>query len=108
MRPGLLRLPLVEGFQSLALMYPVVIWLARWLAVTSGRDRLTMEDISQALAIADHHHGYSPALGTRTAQGRVRQLSRLDDIRKLCLWFVEGKGQGARSKPPGRETQRDA
>ncbi len=93
-------LPLVEGFQSLALMYPLVIWLARWLAVTNGRDRLTMEDISQALAIADHHHGYSPALGTRTARNRVRQLSQLDDIRKLCLWFAEGK------KKPGTEEQK--
>jgi lysine-N-methylase len=79
--------PLVAGFQSLALMYPVVIWLARWLAVGAGRGQITLEDISQALAIADHHHGYSPALGNRTARGRIRQLSQLDDISKLCRWY---------------------
>ncbi len=83
--------PLVEGFQSLALMYPVTTWLARWLAVTNRRDGVTLEDVSQALAIADHHHGYSPALGTGTARRRVRQLSQLGDIRKLCLWFAESR-----------------
>lgn len=82
-------LPLAEGFQSLALMYPIVIWLARWLAVGEGRDHLTVEDISQALAIADHHHGYSLALGTRTARARIRQLSQLNDITRLCQWYGE-------------------
>jgi lysine-N-methylase len=79
--------PLVAGFQSLALMYPVVIWLARWLAVGAGRGQITLEEISQALAIADHHHGYSPALGNRTARGRIRQLGQLDDISKHCRWY---------------------
>ena len=81
--------PLVEGFQSLAMMYPVVIWLARWLAVSDGRHQVTVADVSQALAIADHHHGYSPALGSRTARRRIRQLGQLNDITKLCRWFSE-------------------
>lgn len=87
-------LPLAEGFQSLALLYPVVIWLARWLAVGDGRDHLTVEDISHALAIADHHHGYSPALGTRTARARVRQLLQLNDIAKLCAWYGDVRSVG--------------
>ncbi|MCA9071187.1 MAG: hypothetical protein KDA84_19800, partial [Planctomycetaceae bacterium] len=85
--PAFYHTPLVEGFQSLAMMYPVVVWLARWLAVGDQRDHLSSDDISQALAIADHHHGYSPSLGTRTAHHRVRQLSQLTDISKLCRWY---------------------
>ncbi len=90
--------PLVEGFQSLAVMYPVVIWLARWLAVGAGRDSMTLEDVSQALAIADHHHGYSPALGTRTARRRIRQLAQLSDIRKLCEWYGGEVGRESPAK----------
>lgn len=97
--PAYYHVPLVEGFRSLTLMYPVVIWLARWLAVGDKRNHLTKEDISQALAIADHHHGYSPALDTRTARNRVRQLAQLNDIGKLCRWY------GSSEKNPADVTQ---
>src|SRR5262249_54417623 len=46
--------PLVEGFRSLALVYPAVLWLARWLAVVRGHRLLTGDDVADALAIADH------------------------------------------------------
>lgn len=80
--------PLVEGFQSLALVVPVVLWIARWLAASAGRKSLTTEDVSRALAITDHHHGYSPAFGQRGFRGRVRLLARLDDIAKLVEWYA--------------------
>ena len=79
--------PLVEGFYSLALVYPVVLWLARWLAVSDGRSELHTTDVVQALAIADHHHGYSPALGKWGFRGRVRTLAQHEDIPKLCVWY---------------------
>jgi lysine-N-methylase len=81
------NVPLVEGFQSLALVVPVVLWLARWLAKGQGRDGLDLNDVSQALNIADHHHGYSPAFGRGGFRGRVRLLARLDDISKLAAWY---------------------
>ena len=61
--------PFVEGFYSLALIYPVVLWQARWLAASNGRDKLVTDDVAQALAITDHHHGYSPVLGLRRHAG---------------------------------------
>lgn len=79
--------PLVEGFRSLALVVPVVLWLARWLAAGAGRKRLETDDVARALAIADHHHGYSPAFGQSSFRGRVRLLARLDDISKLVAWY---------------------
>ena len=35
--PAYYDVPLVEGFQSLALVFPAVLWLARWLAASGGR-----------------------------------------------------------------------
>lgn len=80
--------PFAEGFQSLALMFPVTMWLARWLAVSDGRHELTTDDVSRALAVADHHHGYSPVFGSGNFRRRVRLLASTDDIARLCTWYA--------------------
>ena len=85
--PAYYDIPFVEGFHSLALMLPVTLWLARWLAVGAGRHKLSVEDISTALTIADHHHGYSPALGQSAARRRVRTLAETGDLGRICLWY---------------------
>lgn len=85
--PAYYDIPFVEGFRSLALMLPVVVWLARWLAASDNRTRLTTEDIAQALAVADHHHGFSPALGQYAARRRVHQLTASGDLPRLLLWY---------------------
>ena len=85
--PAYYNVPLAEGFNSLALVVPVVFWLARWLAAGQGRTQLEFEDVQRALNIADHHHGYSPAFGQAGFRGRVRLLARLDDITKLAAWY---------------------
>ena len=82
------NVPLVEGFYSLALVYPCVLWIARWLALSDDRKALTIDDVVRALAIADHHHGYSPALGTWGFRKRVQSLAKLGDIPKLCAWYT--------------------
>ena len=79
--------PFAEGFHSLALILPVTLWLARWLAVGDGRNRLTVDDVSKGLAIADHHHGYSPALAQYAARNRVRWLAESNDLSRLSLWY---------------------
>lgn len=78
--------PLVEGFRSLALLYPVVLWLARWLAAGQGSANVTAAHVAKALTVADHHHGYLPLLGSRGFRWRVRLLAQRDDIARLCLW----------------------
>ena len=80
-------LSLVEGFWSLALIYPSILWLARWLAVTAGRQALTAADIQQAITVADHHHGFSPAFGQAAFRRRTRELSRRGDIGRLIGWY---------------------
>ncbi len=81
------NVPLVEGFQSLALVVPAVLWMSRWLAVGQGRTGLAVDDVTQALSIADHHHGYSPAFGQNGFRRRVRLLAQMDEITKLAAWY---------------------
>lgn len=79
--------PLTEGFQSLVLIIPAIFWIARWIAASNDRNQLALADIEQALAIADHHHGFSPVFGSRGFRQRVNFLSRTGELGKLLLWY---------------------
>jgi len=82
------KVPLIEGFQSLVLVYPVIMWISRWLAATADRDQLQHEDVIQALTFVDHHHGYSKALGTWGFRRRVTTLAQSRDLDKLVAWYT--------------------
>jgi lysine-N-methylase len=82
------QVPLVEGFRSLALVYPAVLWIARWLAAGRGDSGISAVDVADSLAIADHHHGYSPAFGTWGFRKRVQTMAKLGDIPRLCAWYT--------------------
>jgi lysine-N-methylase len=77
-------MPLIEGFQNLALLFPVIVWLARWRAAGEDRSDISVEDVERAMSLADHHHGYSPILDSGWSRQRVRLLARRGDISKLC------------------------
>ena len=85
--PAYYDVPFVEGFQSLALIVPSILWIARWIAASADRQTLTLEDLQQAVTIADHHHGYSPLWGEYSFRSRVRTLARLGDIERLIAWY---------------------
>jgi len=76
---------LIEGFRNLALLYPIILWLSRWLSVSSGRTRLTEADVRQAVSLADYHYGFAPYVRWRT-----RLLQQRDDIARLCAWYGQG------------------
>ncbi|QDT38698.1 YkgJ family cysteine cluster protein [Stratiformator vulcanicus] len=80
--------PLCEGLFSLALVFPITLYLARWIAAADGRSTLSDDDLAHALTIADHNHGYSEALGSTFATRQVRQLMTLGDLPKLCVWYA--------------------
>jgi lysine-N-methylase len=82
------NVPLVEGFQSLALLFPVILWMARWHTLGEGRDAVTPGDVVRAVSMVDHHHGYSPILGGRAARQRVRILAQRGDIARLIAWHT--------------------
>ncbi len=73
--------PLIEGFRSLALLYPVVLWLSRWLAASTGRTEFSEADVARAVSMVDYHHGYSPHL-----EWRVRLLHQRDDVARWIGW----------------------
>ncbi len=87
--PAYYGVPLVEGFQSLALIFPATLWIARWLAASQNRTQLTTEDVSQALTISDHHHGYSPIFGSFGFRKRVRTLAQMSEIPRLIRWYTQ-------------------
>jgi lysine-N-methylase len=86
--PAYYNVPIIEGYQSLALVCASVLYISRWLAATAGRAALAADDVAQALAIADHHHGYSPAFGRPGFRGRARLLARLGDLERLVAWYA--------------------
>jgi lysine-N-methylase len=86
--PAYYDIPLVEGFRSLALIVPSICWIARWLAASDGRSEWTTEDLSKAMTIADHHHGYSPIFGSTGFRRRVNMFAKTDDLARLLLWYA--------------------
>ncbi|QDT66823.1 YkgJ family cysteine cluster protein [Calycomorphotria hydatis] len=78
--------PLAEGFFALALMYPLTMFVARWLAVAEDSS-LKHEHVAKALTITDHNHGYSPAFGLPFITSQMRQLIKLGDVPKLCVHY---------------------
>lgn len=86
--PAYYDIPLVEGFRSLVLIVPVICWIARWLAATDGRSEWTTEDLSRAMTIADHHHGYSPVFGSGGFRRRVNMFARADELTRILLWYA--------------------
>lgn len=86
--PAYYNVPFAEGFFALALVVPVTLYLARWLAAGEGRSAITDDDLRAALAMADHHHGYTPLLAGSSARSRVRALAK-GDLPKLCVWYAK-------------------
>lgn len=79
-------LSVMEGFQRLALMYPVIVYLAKWLAKGAGRETVTGDDIRAAMGIADHHFGYSPVMGGASFRQRVNWIIQHGELPKLVAW----------------------
>jgi lysine-N-methylase len=73
---------LIEGFRNLALLYPVIVWLSRWLALSGGRV-LTETDVMKAVSMVDYQYGFAPYVNWRT-----RLLHQRNDIVRLCVWYA--------------------
>lgn len=86
--PACYDLPLFEGFQTLSLVYPAAVWLARWKAASDGRSETRHADLLIALTLVDHQHAYTPALGHWPARQRVKNLAASGDLHKLMTWVM--------------------
>jgi lysine-N-methylase len=74
--------PLIAGFRNLALHYPIIVWLSRWLAVSGGRTNISDADVARAISMADYHDIYPSYL-----KWRIRLLQQRNDIARLCGWY---------------------
>ena len=85
--PAFYDMSFIDGFRSLALMYPATLWVARMRAARDGRKIITLPDVQAALATVDHNFGYSPALGMAAAKKRIQQLAKMQQLSVLCGWY---------------------
>lgn len=85
--PAFYDMTFIDGFRSLALMYPATLWVARMRAARDGRKVISLPDVQAALATIDHNFGYSPALGMAAAKNRIKQLAKMQQISVLCSWY---------------------
>ena len=74
--------PLWEGFESLALTFPIVLWVARTFA-----DRPRADAIVQALTIVDDHVGFNRILATTRQRLSFRILARTGELARLIAWY---------------------
>jgi hypothetical protein len=75
-------MPFWEGFEALALIYPILMWLSR-----AYTDRPRQEAIVQALSIVDDHVGFNPVLATRRQRLSFRILARRGELARLIAWY---------------------
>jgi lysine-N-methylase len=70
-----------DGFDVLALTYPIIRWVAKALA-----DLPPVEAVERALTIVDDHFGYNRILGSRRQRISFRILARTGELPKLIAW----------------------
>lgn len=85
--PAFYDMSFIDGFRSLALMYPATLWVARMRAARDARKTITLPDVQAALATIDHNFGYSPAIGMAASKKRIQQLAKMQQISILCSWY---------------------
>jgi lysine-N-methylase len=75
-------LPLWEGLESLALTYPVLLWVTR---AFGGLPRA--EAVTRALSIVDDHFGFNRVLATLRQRLSFRILASTGELTRLIAWY---------------------
>ena len=75
-------LSLLDGFESLAMTLPVLLWIRR-LALPSE----SHQTLIRALSIVDDHFGYNKMLGTAVYRLMHRILGGRGEIDRLIRWY---------------------
>ena len=81
------NLPVAEGLQRLLLIYPVTMYIARWLAKSKQQSTMAISNVQQALTITDHHHGYSPAMAQANFRSRANYIFKQNALSQLIAWM---------------------
>jgi lysine-N-methylase len=72
-----------DGLESLVLVYPAVMWLARAFVPSRGKP----EAVRLALRIVDDSFGFHPLLGTSRQKLALNILSFRNEITRLIAWY---------------------
>lgn len=75
-------LPLWEGFESLVLTYPILMWVARAQAGLSQLDA-----VIRAIKMIDHNFGFNPLLGTQRQRFSLGILATRGELERLVGWY---------------------
>ena len=77
---------LVDGFEALALTFPILLWIRRLGPVDRTRETLT-----KAMSIVDDHFGYNKMLGAPVYRIMTRILGNRKEIDKLIRWYSKSQ-----------------
>jgi lysine-N-methylase len=80
--PASFGLPVWEGFESLALTFPILLWVARLF-----RDRPAADAVLQALTVVDDHFGFNPVLASLRQRLSFRILAGKGELARLIAWY---------------------
>lgn len=75
---------LVDSFRSLALTFPVALWMLRW---ATGNRKPTQDDLLDVLTAIDRAQGYA-SLSRQQHRGTVRTIARLGELPRLVAWYA--------------------
>jgi lysine-N-methylase len=75
-------MPFWEGFELLALTYPMVMWVSRMF-----RDLPRKEAIEKALTVVDDHFGFNRILATFRQRASFRILTQYGELSRLIAWY---------------------
>jgi lysine-N-methylase len=73
-----------EGLESLALTYPVAMWIAR-LLVAGGQ--APDAAVTRAVRMVDDNFGFNPLLGSARQKFALRLLANRGDLARLIAWY---------------------
>ncbi len=76
--------PFWEGLRSLALTFPVVMWLARVFAAGGAPKPAAVE---RAVRVTDDNYGFNRLLGMGRQKFALRLLAARDDLPRLVAWY---------------------
>jgi lysine-N-methylase len=80
--PAYFGLPFWEGLESLAITFPIMLWLRRAFSDLSSEDALM-----KAVSIVDDHFGFNPVLSTARQRLSFWILSGWGELPRLIAWY---------------------
>ncbi len=76
--------PVIDSLRGLAILFPVGLWLLRWVA--RGRDP-TVDDMLHIVVALDRSQGYQPLTGLLHRR-RLTAIAAGEELERLAIWYA--------------------